>query len=321
MSVISDARFHDEQAAYDWVEAQLWSDGPICPHCGSVERISKMGGMSTRIGTYKCYACRKPFTVKIGTIFEKSHVHMHIWLQAFHLLASSKKGFSANQLHRILKVSLQTAWFIGHRVREAMRSGSLAPPLGGPGGSGVVEADETFIGRKKGEPKRRGGGAHKNAVLALVERKGRVRTVHIDDVKAATILPIVNENISKEARVITDDAATYYHKLGEFAGHATVAHAAGEYVRGDVHTNSVEGYFSIFKRGMKGVYQHCDERHLHRYLSEFDFRYNNRVRLGVNDEQRAVCAIKGAKGKRLTYRTASRKMRDDKAAPPPPQSS
>ena len=156
MSVLSDVRFHDEQAAYDWVEAQLWPDGPICPHCGSVERISKMGGKSTRIGTYKCYACRKPFTVKIGTIFEKSHVQMHIWLQAFHLLASSKKGFSANQLHRILKVSLQTAWFIGHRVREAMRSGSLAPPMGGAGSSGIVEADETFIGRKKGVPKRRG---------------------------------------------------------------------------------------------------------------------------------------------------------------------
>ncbi len=321
MSILSDARFHDEQAAYDWVEAQLWPDGPVCPHCGSVERISKMGGKSTRIGTYKCYACRKPFTVKIGTIFEKSHVQMHIWLQAFHLLASSKKGFSANQLHRILKVSLQTAWFIGHRVREAMRSGSLAPPLGGNSGSGVVEADETFIGRRKGVPRPKGGTAHKHAILSLVERGGEVRTVHVQDVKADTILPIVNANISKEAHIMTDDAATYYNKLDTFAGHDTVAHAAGEYVRYErgqptIHTNTVEGYFSIFKRGMKGVYQHCDERHLHRYLSEFDFRYNNRVRLGVNDEQRAVRAIKGVKGKRLTYRTANSKVSDDDAQIP-----
>jgi len=275
-----------------------------------------MGGKSTRIGTYKCYACRKPFTVKIGTIFEKSHVQMHIWLQAFHLLASSKKGFSANQLHRILKVSLQTAWFIGHRVREAMRTGSLAPPLGGAGGSGVVEADETFIGRKKGVPQPKGGTAHKHAILGLVERGGEVRTVHVQDVKADTILPIVNGNIAREARVMTDDAATYYNKLEGFAGHDTVAHAAGEYVRypeGEpvIHTNTIEGYFSIFKRGMKGVYQHCDERHLHRYLSEFDFRYNNRVRLGVNDEQRAVRAIKGVRGKRLTYRTANSKVSDE----------
>lgn len=315
MSILSDARFHDEQAAYDWVEAQLWPNGPTCPKCGSLDRISKMNGKSTRIGAYKCYSCRKPFTVKVGTIFESSHVKMHIWLQAFHLLASSKKGFSANQLHRILKVSLQTGWFIGHRVREAMRAGSLAPPLGGEGGSGVVEADETFIGRKKGSARPKGGTAHKHAILGLVERGGQVRTVHVEDVKADTILPIVNENIAKEARVMTDDAATYYNKLYGFAGHATVAHAAGEYVvpGTDIHTNTIEGYFSIFKRGMKGVYQHCDERHLHRYLSEFDFRYNNRVRLGVDDEQRAVRAIKGVAGKRLTYRTTSRKVTDDEA--------
>jgi transposase-like protein len=315
MSVLSDVRFHDEQAAYDWVESKLWPNGPVCPHCGSVERISKMDGKSTRIGAYKCYACRKPFTVKIGTIFEKSHVQMQIWLQAFHLLASSKKGFSANQLHRILKVSLQTAWFIGHRVREAMRSGSLAP-MGGSGGSGVVEADETFIGRKKGVPIKRGVG-HKHAVLTLVERGGAVRSVHVENARAGTLIPIVNANIAKEARVMTDDAATYYNKLGHFAEHGVVNHSAEEYVsRIDptIHTNTVEGYFSIFKRGMKGIYQHCDERHLHRYLSEFDFRYSNRVRLGVNDEQRAVRAIKGAAGKRLTYRTTSRKMKDDKTA-------
>ena len=277
-----------------------------------------MGGKSTRIGAYKCYACRKPFTVKVGTIFESSHVKMHIWLQAFHLLASSKKGFSANQLHRILKVSLQTAWFIGHRVREAMRSGSLASPMGGAGSSGIVEADETFIGRKKGVAMRRGV-AHKHAVLTLVERGGSVRSVHVENVRADTLVPIVNANIAREARVMTDDAATYYNKLEDFAEHGVVNHNAEEYVsRTDptVHTNTVEGYFSIFKRGMKGVYQHCDERHLHRYLSEFDFRYSNRIRLGVDDEQRAVRAIKGAAGKRLTYRTTSRKVTDDDAEIP-----
>ena len=209
MSVLSDIQFHNEEAAYAWVEAQLWPNGPTCPKCGETDRVSKMGGKSTRVGTYKCYACRKPFTVKVGTILESSHVPMRIWLQAFHLLASSKKGFSANQLHRILKVSLQTAWFIGHRVREAMRAGSLAPPMGSAGGSGIVEADETFIGRKKGMEKKRGT-AHKHAVLSLVERGGSVRSVHVDDVKAETLIPIVNVNIAKEAKIYTDDAATYY---------------------------------------------------------------------------------------------------------------
>ena len=311
MSVLSDIQFHNEEAAYAWVEAQLWPNGPTCPKCGETDRVSKMGGKSTRVGTYKCYACRKPFTVKVGTILESSHVPMRIWLQAFHLLASSKKGFSANQLHRILKVSLQTAWFIGHRVREAMRAGSLAPPMGSAGGSGIVEADETFIGRKKGMEKKRGT-AHKHAVLSLVERGGSVRSVHVDDVKAETLIPIVNVNIAKEAKIYTDDAATYYKKLDGFAAHETVNHSAEEYVRYEageaIHTNTVEGYFSIFKRGMKGVYQHCSEQHLHRYLSEFDFRYNNRMALGVDDEQRATKALQGVAGKRLTYRPTDRKI-------------
>jgi len=182
-----------------------------------------------------------------------------------------------------------------------MRSGDLGVPMGGAGGSGVVEADETFIGRKKGMEKKRGT-AHKHAVLSLVERGGKVKSVHVDDVKATTLIPIVNENIAKEARVMTDDAATYYKKLEGFASHETVNHAANEYVRGDVHTNTVEGYFSIFKRGMKGVYQHCSEKHLHRYLAEFDFRYNNRIALGVDDKERAERALKGVTGKRLKYK-------------------
>lgn len=294
--VLSHPRFQDEQAAYDWVEAHLWPNGPVCPRCGGMERITKLKGKSTRIGVYKCNACRKPFTVKIGTIFEDSHIPMRLWLQAIALMCASKKGVSSNQLHRMMGITLKSAWFMSHRIREAMRSGGLAP-MGGAGG--VVEADETFIGRKVGEPKRRGGGAHKNAVLALVERGGIVRTFHVDDVKAATLLPIIKANIAKEARVMTDDAATYYNKLDGFAGHGTVNHSAKEYVRYDlgpvvVHTNSVEGFFSIFKRGMKGIYQHCSEKHLHRYLAEFEFRYSNRVRLGVDDQE---------VGKRLTYRT------------------
>jgi transposase-like protein len=304
---LSDDFLHDEAKAYQLVEGILWPDGPVCPKCGSVERISKMKGKSTRIGSYKCYACRSKFTVKVGTIFEDSHIPMRFWLQAIYLMASSKKGISSNQLHRSMGISLRSAWFMSHRIREAMRSGGLAPPMGGEGTSGVVEADETFIGTKKGVPKPKGGYRHKNAVLSLVERGGQVRSVHVPDVTAATLVPIVNENIAKEARVMTDDAATYYNKLGDFAGHDTVNHSAKEYVRYDgssvaIHTNTVESYFSVFKRGMRGVYQHCDEKHLHRYLAEFDFRHNNRVALGVHDKERAEKILRGATGKRLTYK-------------------
>ncbi len=306
MSILSAEHFHNEEAAYAWVEARVWPNGPVCPHCAETERVGKLKGKSTRIGVHKCYKCRKPFTVKVGTIFEDSHIPLRFWLQAIHLIASSKKGISSNQIHRTLKVTLKSAWFLGHRIREAMRAGSFAAPMGGAGGSGIVEADETFIGRKKGVPVKRGAG-HKHAVLSLVERGGNVRSVHVENVRAETLVPIVNENIAKEARVMTDDAATYYQKLEGFAGHDTVNHSAEEYVRYEngvaIHTNTVEGYFSIFKRGMKGVYQHCSEKHLHRYLAEFDFRYNNRVARGIDDEQRAANLLEGVKGKRLTYRT------------------
>jgi len=260
MSILSELHFHNEQAAYDWVEAHVWPNGPVCPKCGETTRVGKMGGKSTRIGVHKCYACRKPFTVKVGTIFEDSHLPLRIWLQAIYLLSSSKKGISSNQLHRTLGITLKSAWFLSHRIREAMREGSLSTPMGGAGGSGVVEADETFIGRKKGMEKKRGTD-HKHAVLSLVERGGKVRSVHVCDVTAKTLVPIVNENIAKEATAMTDDAATYYQKLESFAGHETVNHSAEEYVRHEegkpvIHTNTVEGYFSIFKRGMKGIYQH-----------------------------------------------------------------
>jgi transposase-like protein len=300
MSLLSQEHLQNEEAAYAWVEAHIWPNGPVCPHCGGSERISKMQGKATRTGLYKCYACRKQFRVTVGTIFEKSHVPMHLWLQAFYLIAGSKKGISANQLHRTLGITLKSAWFVGHRIREAMRIGSLMAPMGGDGGSGVVEADETFIGRKPGAPKKRGYG-HKNAVLSLVERGGEVRSFHVADVKADTVVTIVKGNIAKEAHVMTDDAGQYRDRLADFAEHGVVNHTAGEYVRGTVHTNTVEGYFSIFKRGMKGVYQHCSEKHLHRYLAEFDFRYNNRIARGVNDEARATRMVKGVVGKRLTY--------------------
>jgi transposase-like protein len=297
-SVLSAPHFHSEQAAYEHVEALLWPDGPICPHCGTVGRAYALTGKSTRIGLRKCGACRKQFTVKVGTILEDSHVPMTKWLQALHLLCASKKGISSHQLHRILGVSLKTAWFMSHRFREAMRTGALGL-LGG--NEAAVEADETYIGRKKGWPKRRGG-AHKMKVLSLVERGGDVRSTRLDDITAEDVTEVVKANVDRESRLMTDEA-NYYKSAGkEFSEHNAVNHSAGEYVRDDAHTNTLEGYFSIFKRGMKGVYQHCAEKHLHRYLAEFDFRYNNRVALGVNDCSRAEAALLGVKGKRLTYR-------------------
>ncbi len=306
--ILTAKHFQDEEAAFAYVEAALWPEGPHCPHCGGVERISKMQGQSTRTGLYKCYQCRKPFTVRVGTIFESSHVPLHLWLQAIHLVCSSKKGISANQLHRTLCVTLKTAWFMGHRIREAMRVGSLAP-MGGAGG--IVEIDETYIGRKEGVPKARKGGAHKNAVLTLVERGGSARSFHVENITKADVVPIIKENVEREARIMTDEANRYTKLGAEFASHQSVDHSRDEYAYYDrrtdtvVSTNTIEGYFSIFKRGMKGVYQHCGEKHLHRYLAEFDFRYSNRIRLGVNDTARADRALLGVKGKRLTYRTTN----------------
>jgi transposase-like protein len=246
--------------------------------------------------------------VKIGTIFEASHVPLRHWLQAIHLVCSSKKGISANQLHRILGVTLKTAWFMGHRIREAMRQGGLSP-MGGPGS--IVEVDETFVGRKQGMEPRRGWAHHKSVVLTLVERGGGARSFHIDDATKEQIAPIVRANIARETHVMTDEARRYERLGREFAKHDAVDHSREEYAYRDrktgtlIGTNTVEGYYSIFKRGMKGVYQHCQEKHLHRYLAEFDFRYSNRVKLGVNDLARADLALKGVAGKRLTYRTTN----------------
>jgi transposase-like protein len=300
-SALSAKHFHDEAAAYAYVESRVWPEGPTCPHCGGVERIGLMGGKSTRIGLYKCYQCRKPFTVKIGTIFEASHVALHIWLQAMYLIAGSKKGISSNQLHRSLGVTLKTAWFMSHRIREAMREGSLAPF--GQGG-GAVEVDETYIGRRKGAGNPKGGHAHKMAVLALVDRDtGKCRMFNVENGAGRLIQPIVLDNLAREARLMTDEA-TMYRSIGrEFAEHSSVNHQRKEYARGDVSTNTVEGTFSIFKRGMRGVYQHCAEKHLHRYLAEFEFRYSNREAQGINDAARADAMLQGAVGKRLTYET------------------
>lgn len=312
MSVLSQKHFHNEAAAYKFVESRIWPEGPVCPHCGGYERIGKMGGKSTRIGAYKCYQCRKPFTVKIGTIFESSHVKMHLWLQAIFLIASSKKGISANQLHRTLGVTLKTAWFMGHRIREAMREGGLGP-LGG--GGQVVEADETYFGKaenqepspqRKGRPllKRKAGTSNKRAILGLIERGGVVRTFHVKQANKINVAELVTANVDRESRLFTDESRLYTGMDAQFADHQSVKHSAKEYVRGEVHSNTIESYFSIFKRGMRGTYQHCAEKHLHRYLAEFDFRHNRRVALGKNDETRAGAILDGVVGKRLTYETA-----------------
>jgi transposase-like protein len=300
MSILSQPYFHDEKAAYAFIEGQLWADGRPCPHCGVLDESAPLNGKSTRIGVYKCRACRKPFTVKVGTIFESSHIKLHIWLQAIFLLSSSKKGISSNQLHRALGITLKSAWFLSHRIRAAMADGGLVA-LGGIGE--VVEADETYIGRKKGVAPRRGGGFHKNAVVSLVQRGGRVKSFHVDRADKATVARIVTENVVRASRLHTDESSLYRGADGFVAAHETINHFRGEYARGDVTTNTVEGFFSIFKRGMKGVYQHCQEKHLHRYLSEYDFRYNNRIALGVDDESRAAVALRGVVGKRLTYKT------------------
>jgi transposase-like protein len=299
-SIFSADHFNDEAAAFAYVEAKLWANGRPCPHCGVMDRSGALKGKTNRIGLYKCYACRKPFTVKVGTIFEDSHIAMRDWLVAIHLICSSKKGISSNQLHRTLGITLKSAWFLSHRIREAMRSGALAP-MGGAGS--VVEADETFIGRKDGTPKARGGYHHKRAVVGLVERGGSARTFHVDRAVVPDVVPIVLANIDRETTLMTDESVLYIKVGKKFADHQSVEHGAKEYVRGEAHTNTIEGYFSIFKRGFKGIYQHCGEKHLHRYLAEYDFRYNNRVRFGIDDTDRASRALAGVVGKRLTYRT------------------
>lgn len=312
MSVLSRPYFHNEQAAFAFVESILWPQGPSCPHCGALDRITSIKPnpeKRVRFGLKKCGHCKGQFTVRMGTIFEESKLPLTKWLQAIYLMCSSKKGVSSKQIERTLEITYKSAWFLTHRIREAMRSGELAPF--GQGGGGV-EVDETFIGREPGAPKGRKGWNQKNRVLSLVDRTtGRARSFVVDNFKMETLVPILQANIAQEARLLTDEAR-HYTAIGRdfFANHATVNHGREEYVsRTDptIHTNTVEGYYSIFKRGMRGVYQHCSKKHLHRYMAEFDFRYSNRIALGVDDQARTAEALKGVVGKRLTYRNPDKR--------------
>jgi len=308
MTDLTDPIFNDEEAARKHFEALRWPDGPLCPHCGSIDNATELKGKSTRAGVYKCKGCEKPFTATIGTAYERSHIPLHKWLLATHLLCASKKGISAHQLWRMLGFgSYRTAWFMAHRIREGMRE---ELPEGGLGGvNKVVEIDETYVGGKEANKhawKRtpgRQGGAGKAPILSLVERDGSVRSYHVANVTAQTLRPIIAKSVNKASYLMTDDALVYPAVARDFAGHGTVNHSAEEYVRaGFWHTNTVENYFSIFKRGIVGVYHHVSEAHLYRYAAEFDFRYNRRMALGIDDTARANAAIRGIAGKRLTYR-------------------
>jgi len=313
MSILNAPHFQNEEAAFARVEAVLWPDGPVCHHCGGVDRIKAIPAnpaKRVRYGLKRCGDCGKQFTVRMGTIFEESKLPLHVWLQAMHLMTSSKKGISAHQLHRTLEVTYKTAWFLAHRIREAMQAGQLAT-FGSEGG--FVEVDETFIGRDPDHvpaPGKLFKQPHMNKVLSLIDRDtGRARSFVIETLSVKDIAPILGANIARDAVLMTDGSRVYQTLGWNFRRHYVVDHATGEYVnRADpaIHTNTVEGFYSIFKRGMRGVYQHCAKKHLHRYVAEFDFRYSNRVALGVDDQERATRALLGVVGKRLTYRPTGR---------------
>jgi transposase-like protein len=313
--VLSAPQFQTEAGAFAYVEARLWPNGPVCHHCGERERIGKLAGKSTRPGLYKCYRCRKPFTVRMGTIFESSHLPLHLWLQVIHLMCASKKGIASRQIQRMLQCSMKTAWFLTHRIREAMNDnpGVFFSPLGGDGGT--IEADETCVGGKA-ENRAYGAPKPKQVVMTLVERGGAARSFHVPNVTANVLRSIIGKHAHRDSRFMTDEAVAYTAIGWNFASHGTVMHSAKEYVRGEIHTNTVEGYFSILKRGIFGVYHHVSEAHLHRYLNEFDFRYTHRIARGVDDVKRADAALVGAKGKRLTYRTTRRGRAASVTAPP-----
>jgi len=317
-SILSEPYFHNESAAYDFIEARLWPHGPVCPHCGGVERNRKMKGKSTRTGVYKCYDCRMQFSVKVRTIFEASHIPMNVWLQAIFLIAGSKKGISSHQLHRMLGITIKSAWFMSHRIREAMKDGGDLFST-----DSTVEADETYVGGKQHNKharkrlKNAAGGLGKQMVFSLVDRKsGKVRSQHLPSVTAANLRPILNLQLNTaKTRLMTDGEGQYRILAPMFASHEAVNHMHGEYVRGDAHTNTVEGFFSILKRGIIGTFHHVSPQHLQRYCAEFDFRYNNRetkekidghwVKGGLDDTERAEALLIGAKGKRLTYQTTN----------------
>jgi transposase-like protein len=326
MTNLTNPIFQDADKAREHLEKQRWPDGPECPHCGCVgdkhitaiknarARPSKANpDGALRKGLYQCNGCRKQFTVTVGTVFERSKVPLNKWLLATFLLTSSKKGMSAHQLHRTIGVTYKTAWFMFHRIREAMKD-DKGEPLGGEGK--VVEADETYIGKRdvpyqsprrdlKKNPytkKGRGGGNTKNIVIGLVERGGETRLFHVQRATKQTVREILVRNASRKSKLFTDESRLYTTTGDEYAQHRTTNHASGEYVRGEVHSNTIENVFSVFKRGMRGVYQHCGEAHLQRYLTEFGFRFNHRTKLGVTDAERFSLLLQQIEGKRLTYR-------------------
>jgi transposase-like protein len=289
--VLNEPQFLTEDGAFAYVEARLWPNGPVCPHCGETKRIGLLNGKTTRPGLHKCYACKKPFTVRMGTLFEDSHLPLHLWLQVIHLFCCSKKGIATRQIQRMLNCSMKTAWFLGHRIRLAMDPGA-ATPMGGEGKT--VEIDDMELGRShKTRPRPR---AQNKKVLSLIERGGPIRSITLDH---RGLGPRIQRHLDKRSRLVSDSAPVF--KFTGAAKHEAVDHSKFEWARGDVHTNTLEGFFSIFKRGLIGVYQHVDAKHFDRYLAEFDFRMNTRVKLGYNDADRADVALKGVKGKRLTY--------------------
>ena len=306
-SVLNAPQFQDEKAAFAYVEAHLWPNGPVCPFCDSGKPVGRMNGKTTRLGLHKCYGCRKPFTVRNKTIFEGSHLPLHLWLQVIHLFCASKKGISTRQIQRMLSCSMKTAWFLGHRIREVMAPGADAGPLGGQGK--IVEADETYLSGSRAHGKPRYQQARDSMkVLSLVERGGKIRSQRVMEATKMTAQMVLGANVHPDS-ILHTDGSHIYRGIGVSKKHEFVDHSISYVGKGQngrkVHTNTLEGFFSVFKRGMVGTYQHCSEAHLDRYLAEFDFRQNTREKLGVNDVSRADIALKATKGKRLTYRTTA----------------
>jgi transposase-like protein len=314
--------FHDETLAREWLEARLWPQGPVCPKCGVVGQATLMKGKSHRAGLYQCNAkeCREPFTVTVGTLYERSHVPLHKWLAATHLMMASKKGMSALQISRMIGVTYKTAWFLCHRIRESLRDHTHESPLGGEGV--VVEADETYVGGKdsnRAKSKRLGAQAAretKEPVVALVERGGRVRSFHVGDVNSKTLGPILYDQLRHASHLMTDSSPIYPAIGAQFAAHSMVNHSIDEYVRGDASTNTVESYFAILKRGVVGTFHHVSSQHLKRYVGEFDYRYNTCTALGYSDFDRFTASFPGIVGKRLTYRRSGSEQAAQ-AAPSP----
>jgi transposase-like protein len=298
-ALFTEPRFTDDEAAREHLESIRWPNGPVCPHCGGTERNSKLQGTSHRPGLYFCGDCREQFTVTVGTVFERSKVPLHKWVLATHLLCASKKGMSAKQIERMLGVTYKTAWFMCHRIREAM-IGKQDSPLGSDGGP--VEVDETYWGNSVTKPNGARGYAHKMKIVSLVERNGEKRSFHLANVTAKTVTPILKAQVAAKARLMTDESSVYTKIGREFAEHGVVTHSAGEYARGDITTNTIESSFAILKRGLYGTFHHVSEKHLQRYATEFDFRWNTRQKLGFSDIDRAELALKGIEGKRLTYK-------------------